>query len=467
MAKLYLFAIGGTGSRVLRSLTMMMAAGVKMDVDEVVPIIIDPDASNQNLTDTVQLMNEYRETRKDLSFPQGVETQFFRTELSQILPNYTLRIQNTNNKKFKQFIDYSSVQSTSTKAMLKMLFSEKNLDSSMDVGFKGNPNIGSVVLNQIVASGDFTEFANNFSAGDKIFIISSIFGGTGASGFPLLLKTLRTNTVMPNNELINNAEIGAITMLPYFKLAQSTESEIDSSTFISKTKSALAYYENNIIENNSINALYYLADDVTNTYDNNEGGSKQRNDAHLIEFLAATAVADFCNNSYQSGATVNKELGIKDIKGGVTFSSFDDSLQKLLFAPLTEYILMTNYLTRKESYYSSKSFNANNDNFKDLYNSSFFTVLKSMCFSYLKWLEEMKNNKRSLDLFDLSSADKPFDVVTGRKPKKIFSTKSDYDLVTDRLNSAAKHCNSKSDNDKFLEMFFLGTQKLLKEKFNA
>ena len=272
---------------------------------------------------------------------------------------------------------------------------------------------------------------------------------------------------MPNNELINNAEIGAITMLPYFKLAQSTESEIDSSTFISKTKSALAYYENNIIENNSINALYYLADDVTNTYDNNEGGSKQRNDAHLIEFLAATAVADFCNNSYQSGATVNKELGIKDIKGGVTFSSFDDSLQKLLFAPLTEYILMTNCLTRKESYYSSKSFNANNDNFKDLYNSSFFTVLKSMCFSYLKWLEEMKNNKRSLDLFDLSSADKPFDVVTGRKPKKIFSTKSDYDLVTDRLNSAAKHCNSKSDNDKFLEMFFLGTQKLLKEKFNA
>ena len=467
MAKLYLFAIGGTGSRVLRSLTMMMAAGVKMDVDEVVPIIIDPDASNQNLTDTVQLMNEYRETRKDLSFPQGVETQFFRTELSQILPNYTLRIQNTNNKKFKQFIDYSSVQSTSTKAMLKMLFSEKNLDSSMDVGFKGNPNIGSVVLNQIVASGDFTEFANNFSAGDKIFIISSIFGGTGASGFPLLLKTLRTNTVMPNNELINNAEIGAITMLPYFKLAQSTESEIDSSTFISKTKSALAYYENNIIENNSINALYYLADDVTNTYDNNEGGSKQRNDAHLIEFLAATAVADFCNNSYQSGATVNKELGIKDIKGGVTFSSFDDSLQKLLFAPLTEYILMTNCLTRKESYYSSKSFNANNDNFKDLYNSSFFTVLKSMCFSYLKWLEEMKNNKRSLDLFDLSSADKPFDVVTGRKPKKIFSTKSYYDLVTDRLNSAAKHCNSKSDNDKFLEMFFLGTQKLLKEKFNA
>ena len=65
---------------------------------------------------------------------------------------------------------------------MRMLFSEKNLASSMNVGFKGNPNIGSVVLNQIVNSEDFITFANSFEKGDKIFIVSSIFGGTGASG---------------------------------------------------------------------------------------------------------------------------------------------------------------------------------------------------------------------------------------------------------------------------------------------
>lgn len=102
--------------------------------------------------------------------------------------------------------------------MMRMLFSERNLCSSMDVGFKGNPNIGSIVLNQIVDSNDFMDFANNFESGDKIFIISSIFGGTGASGFPLLLKTLRKGNTFPNNDIINNAEIGAITILPYFKL---------------------------------------------------------------------------------------------------------------------------------------------------------------------------------------------------------------------------------------------------------
>lgn len=47
------------------------------------------------------------------------------------------------------------------------------------------------------------------------------------------------------------------------------------------------------------------------------------------------------------------------------------------------------------------------------------------------------------------------------------STKSNYDLVTDRLNSAVKKCNSKEDNNKFIEMFYLGMSRLVHEKFNA
>lgn len=466
MAKLYIFGIGGTGSRVLRSFTMMMAAGVNIGVDEVVPIIIDPDASNADLTRTVALMNNYRAVRSDLKFIKNDPTPFFRKELSQILANYTLRIQNTANKTFQQFIDLPSMDKAS-QAMVRMLFSEKNLSSSMDVGFKGNPNIGSIVLNQIVNSDDFQEFANSFESGDKIFIISSIFGGTGASGFPLLLKTLRTGSTFPNNDIINNAEIGAITILPYFKLKNDGGSEIDSSTFISKTKSALAYYENNISKNNSINALYYLADDISNTYDNHEGGSAQRNDAHLVEFLAATAIVDFSNKSHLD--TTNKELGLRDISGGgaVTFDSFYDKLKRQLFAPLTEFIMMANCLNYKMDYYSSKSFNANNDNFREVYESSFMSELQSITASYLEWLGELKDNKRSLDLFNLNANDRPFEVVTGCKPKKILSMKSDYDLITDRLNSAVKKCQSKEDNNKFLEMFYLGMSRLFNEKFNA
>ena len=335
----------------------------------------------------------------------------------------------------------------------------------MEVGFKGNPNIGSVVLNQIVNSKDFEDFASNFDSGDKIFIISSIFGGTGASGFPLLLKTLRTGTSFSNNDIINNSEIGAITILPYFKLKSDDDSEIDSSTFISKTKSALAYYENNISKNGSINALYYLGDNVAGTYENHEGGSAQQNDAHLIEFLAATAIVDFSNKTHEN--TSNKELGLKDLTGSVTFDSFYDEQKRQLFAPMTEYMLLTNCLNYKYDYYSSKSFNANNENFNGLYSTSFMSNLRSMTGSYLEWLREMENNKRPLDLFNLDRQDKPFDVVTGIPPKRIVSLKSDYDLVTDRLNSAIKKCQSKEDFNRFLEMFYLGTSKLISEKFNV
>ena len=92
MSKLYIFGIGGTGSRVLRSLTMMLASGVKLGqgVDKVVPIIIDPDNSNADLTRAVELMNSYSEVRKQLKFVEGAKSMFFKTEIEKILKNYTL-----------------------------------------------------------------------------------------------------------------------------------------------------------------------------------------------------------------------------------------------------------------------------------------------------------------------------------------------------------------------------------------
>ena len=461
MSKIFLFGIGGTGARVLRSLTMMLATGVKLGVDEIIPIIIDPDAANADLTRTVSLLNNYSAIREKLQFSTDNKNRFFRTEIERILPNYTLRINDTNDKSFQQFIEYASM-SKSNKALTKMLFSDKNLESSMDVGFKGNPNIGSVVLNQIAHSDDFIDFANSFSDGDRIFIISSIFGGTGASGFPLLLKTLREGKHFPNYDLINHATIGAVTILPYFKLKQNDESEIDSSTFISKTKSALAYYENNISKNNTIDALYYLADDVTNTYENHEGGSAQQNAAHLIEFLGATSIIDFSNSKFDTPA--NMELGIKEDSTTISFSSFYRKMYEMLYFPLVQFTMMSNALTYKLDYYCSNSFNANKGNFDNLYSGDFFNSLSSFLLKYQEWLKEMKENKRSLDLFNLTCKDKPFDLVTNIKPKRIFSKFSDYNLVTDRLNSAIKNCKSKGIENKFLEMFFIGTEKLVSEK---
>lgn len=473
MAKLYVFGIGGTGSRVLRSLTMLLAAGVDMgNISKIVPVVIDPDMSNADLTRTNALMNKYSQIRKGLVFDGN--NKFFKTELSkESIPNYTLRLSNTDNQKFNQFIGLATM-SKENQAMARMLFSEKNLEASMEVGFKGNPNIGSVVLNQIVDSPDFTEIANSFEAGDKIFIISSIFGGTGASGFPLLLKTLRTNKQVPKHNLLNQAEIGAVTVLPYFNVSQDADSEIDSSTFISKAKSALAYYGNTVAKLNpaknraEVDALYYLADDVETQYENCEGGVGQENKAHLVELLAATAIVDFAINDY-TNQFANKELGIKDIveaDGSVNFNSFYSQMDYILKRPLSKLMLTANTLLDQAAFLNSSSFAANSIFTTSFYSSPFYRNLVEFSSSYKEWLSELKSNSRSLNLFNLECGDKPFDLLTGIKPKKIWTRLSDYEIVFDRLNSVSRSLNSKSKEDKFLEMFYEGTGCCLKDKFN-
>ena len=293
MGKLYMFGIGGTGSRVLRSLTMLLASGVDINASEIVPIIIDPDHAAADLTRTVSLMRKYASIRGKLEFNASTSNKFFKTKINlDIVPNVVMPLVNTENVKFKDYIGFDTmVNGGANQALAAMLFSEKNLNSDMEVGFKGNPNIGSVVLNQFQNSKVFQDVVASFNQGDRIFIISSIFGGTGASGFPLLIKNLRAaNGNLSGAAAVKDAAIGAITVLPYFDLKPNAQSEIDSSTFVAKTKAALTYYDRNLTE---ADVLYYIADNISKQYDNNEGGNLQKNDAHFVELVSALSMVDF------------------------------------------------------------------------------------------------------------------------------------------------------------------------------
>ena len=350
MSKLYVFGIGGTGSRVLKSLVMLLASGVKCNMD-IVPVIIDPDDSAADMTRTVELMKKYMSIRSNLKFAESNQNRFFKTEIQPVenMKDFIFTLENIHDGKFRDFIKMEQLDD-STKALVKMLFSERNLDSDMKVGFKGNPNIGSVVLNQFSDSQEYRDFANGFAddGKDRIFIISSIFGGTGASGFPLLLKTIRNDKKSQKWKVISECKIGAVTVLPYFGVTQDDNSEVDSSTFISKTKSALAYYDSNISGNNSLNALYYIGDSVTASYSNCEGGSGQKNDAHFIELCSALAVLDFANTPEESldDGTKHFEYGLKDDNEGreLTFKNLGEKTKKSIMVPLTQFVLMNRYL---------------------------------------------------------------------------------------------------------------------------
>lgn len=468
MPKLYVFAIGGTGSRVLRSLTMLMAAGVSMKCHEVVPIIIDPDQSNGNLTQTVTLMNHYAEVHNSLSFEQPNASRFFGVKMNRALNNYTLNIKDTSNKTFDQFIGLDGMDKANA-ALARVLFSKKNLGADMNVGFKGNPNMGSVVLNQIVASDDFMSFANSFQQGDKIFIISSIFGGTGASGFPLLLKTLRTNKTLPNFKNINDAPIGAVTILPYFQLETNEESAIDSSTFVSKARSALAYYEDNVKGENGVNDLYFLGDTAYRAYANVEGGCNQTNLAHNIEVMAATAIVDFDNKreaKLDGMPTQYHELGINDVDDtkAIDFTCFHNELRAMLAQPLTQFSLMTYALLSGEM--KKDYLDANRRTFVDFYHSKFYRALEDYLRDYAEWLGELEQNTPALHPFNLNSGTNPFDMVVGIPPKQKgwFHFGSQFNEMGKELNQVEKKLHTENLNERFMQMYAEATANIIKNK---
>ena len=464
MSKVYVFGIGGTGSRVLRAVTMLLASGVECKADAIVPIIIDPDDAAGDVERTVELMKKYGEIRSKLNFDSKKKNQFFKTDIQETMTNFRLPLSNTKDVTFDEYMGVSDM-SRENKALVNMLFSQKNLASEMTIGFKGNPNVGSVVLNQFDDSDAFLNFTNEFTEQDKIFIISSIFGGTGASGFPLLLKTLRTSEDIANKKYVHNAHIGAITVLPYFQVKQDENSQIDSATFVSKAKSALAYYDRAISKNNAIDTLYYIADDVRTTYENCEGGTNQINSAHFIELISALALIDFAD-AQQPAKAVHKEFGIEMDTNEIIFENLGKISKRDLRKAMTQFLLFAKYLNENDNFLAMP-WAKDRKLDRTFFDSDFIRTLEKVQREYLRWLAEMASQQRAFTPFILhKNKDKVFDLIKGITPKRIWGTlDSNYDLFNNRLNGQGGESKSGGKEQQLVELFYLATQQLVKDKY--
>ncbi len=474
--KLYVFGIGGTGSRVIKALTMLLASGVKLDngFDTVVPIIIDPDTANGDLSRTADILTKYQNILKQ----SGGGEDLFGTEIKTLTQLTNANVANLNDnfkfsidgsgQKFGESIDYNGLDAEN-KAFIDLLFSKENINADMTVGFKGNPNIGSVVLNKIVDSQEYMEFANSFNQGDAVFIISSIFGGTGASGFPLLLKNLRTNdTNRLNSNVISTATIGAISYLPYFKVSDNNnnEKEIDSATFFGKAKAALSYYEHSIFNNsNSVNVFYHIGDNANNNMEYAEGKAEQKNKAHFVELAGALAIIDFVKsvpNIVVNSGTIIKEFGVEDGNGKLKFDSLGQDTKDKLRAPLSKLYLLDKFIEKSmvELLKSTGSYNGDKGINKDFYNSDFYKSEFIPFLNYFKeWIDEMNTNDISFNPFhDNQQHDSLFDFIIGNEVSKggVFSkNKATGDLIIKNANKLITQGKFDGENEvsRFIKVF--------------
>ena len=143
MSKLFVFGIGGTGVRVLKSLIMLLASGVKINTSEVVPVIIDVDRGGGDLTRTVDLLKNYKKvqeeidqlknyTRDQISDGSNQYDGFFNCKITDIyeIPGreFRLNLTDVQDKKFSEYIDYMSLNEKNSK-LTEMLFSDENSES--------------------------------------------------------------------------------------------------------------------------------------------------------------------------------------------------------------------------------------------------------------------------------------------------------------------------------------------------
>lgn len=407
MKRVFVFCIGGTGLRVMKSVTMLLAAGMDAKGYAVIPIIIDPHMDLEEKRNLQTLIDEYENLYDRLALHdnerQGPVSGFFSTDILDIA-RLTARQNDISEPvaekgSFGQYLNIGNLRSDNVNTYLvQTLFSQANLDNDLSVGFKGSPNVGTVVLGEMIKGADwFQAFCNACEKGDRIFIISSIFGGTGASGYPLLEKKVRNSTDYPQ---VRDAMMGAVSVLPYFSLEDpaTTDSDIDSANFLTKTKSALAYYEHSVLSD----YLYYVGEQgMRTTYANDE--KKQDDKAHFIELVAATALFDFLSKTDRPDKTQVMSRAIKEDADPLSMSSLGDAYGDIVKAVADMMMLsrLVHFLPDEKQFPLSRNrgFDAG------FYADKSFDDLRNFLTRFSQWYRELAGNTRGFAPLEIANPD--------------------------------------------------------------
>jgi hypothetical protein len=306
MQKNVLIGIGGTGSRVIESVIHLCAAG--LGPDKLSIIIIDPDEANGNLTHTKTLIKQYSDLRK--RFKNIAGNDCFKTEI--VVPpddnSFVWNIFNEKDYTLSKYINYNNLTKNEPNLadFAEVLFTEKELQTSLNEGFRGHPSIGAVVM----ADPPMDEYPfkllwddiSSLHANDlRVFLVGSIFGGTGAAGFP----TLGSRQLIKFNDKLHatlgggksRVLLGGALVLPYFSFSvENTEGEpmfVTTDDFPIATKAALQYYNDKEL---GFDQYYFIGDSLSQKVGEfSTGSSNQENQPHYIEMVSALAAFDFYN----------------------------------------------------------------------------------------------------------------------------------------------------------------------------
>lgn len=416
----YAIGIGGTGAKCLESLIHLAAAGMMPNNDDLYMLFVDPDNANGSLERAVTTLNYYKTFHDNEMLAQRflLKTKIDFTDNPIFSP---FDKKDDTKPQLDGFFSFADLKLANDNAadLFEVLYSKRERETELDKGFRGHPSIGASVMAQTVLGADEPwktfrlKVAKDPNA--KIFLAGSIFGGTGAAGFPTIAKLIK-------NELDGkpiNAQIGGALVLPYFTFTDTADNELKARAehFLMNTQAALNYYHH---WNKDLiyDAIYLLGDTSKIEVDPSLGGKTQRNAQHFIELYAALAAIHFFAQNFAvdgGGAQyfrldrANNPLKWTDIPDGDKGMTIQSKLRQLTnfsFAYLDIYKQRLDEIRKSGG---SRDYNAPwyvdffQRNRISLNNNRVAASLENVqnyCEDFLLWFANVQNSKKAFEVKD-------------------------------------------------------------------
>ncbi len=321
----FVMGIGGTGMRCIESLIHLCAMGM-FDNTEIHLLALDTDKNNGNFSRLKELKEAYVNSKNlDKTKRTPLSNTFFSADIKyyEFSPDYQKK------STFNDVFNYGGVKyKNPEEAAIADLALTSNVENfNLRHGYRAQTHLGSMMMYHSIieearsnTSNDMKSFLQELiqaatNSNPRVFILGSVFGGTGASSIPVIPQAISKAAEIISNgasTILNKAYFASTLLTAYFNFKTPSPNELTnqmviatSDKFALNSQVAMMFYDDDTTVKNIYQRFYMMGTD-NQAWDPMErdkdkiketitGGSEQKNDSHYIELLAACAALDFLN----------------------------------------------------------------------------------------------------------------------------------------------------------------------------
>ena len=293
--RLFVFAAGGTGMRVVEALAFLTAAGYMNESRHtIVPILFDFDQENGNLRQAETCLTLYRQLHQS-----STATSFFRHRITPLYQNDMSFLFDMERNDESLYDKYRLHDLFKKYDLLKKLSESLFGDLDRPESFLLTSRIGSssfygyapcnyarMLLGDLSQKDDFVKLFSQVGSEDAFVVVGSIYGNTGIASIFELANTLYCH--------FRSMRKAAVMLLPFFETTTSDISAMDYEDKEMKMRSndTLKFFTDYHI-GDRFNCTYYIGAETLSKLQLQYGGQQQLSPSSIFELLAVAAIGDF------------------------------------------------------------------------------------------------------------------------------------------------------------------------------